>query len=142
MVDYKIRDIFIFLIIFSFVFSFLWFFIDLREIESYIIGKLLNCEINKNSLICNGKTYNIVKECTGILSIAFLISIFIFDRNRINKFYIVLGIFILILWNFVRIILVIISNGNDIIHSSTWFISVILILIFIYLSYFSKSDKQ
>ena len=138
MQNYKIIDIFKFLFMFVVVFLFLWFFVDLRELEAFVISKLLNCGTQKNFLICNGEAFEIVKECTGILSISFLISILIFDYKRINKIYIILGIIFLFIWNIIRILLVIYLNGNDLIHSSTWFISVLFVLIFIALAYFKK----
>jgi len=138
MQEYKIIDIFRFLLVFVFVFLFLWFFVDLRELESFIISKLLNCEIQKNFLICNGKIFEIVKECTGILSISFLRLFLIFDYKRVNKVYVILGIIFLFIWNIIRILLVIYLNGSDLIHSSTWFISVLFVLVFIALAYFKK----
>ena len=136
--NYRLYDILKFLIVFIFVYLILWFFIDLRGLEAKIIGKILNCKIQKNFLICDGKIFEIVKECTGILSISFLISILIFDFKTINKKYIILGIIFLLIWNIVRILLVIYLNGNEFIHSSTWFISVLFVLVFIYLSYFKR----
>ncbi len=138
MKDYKIIDIFKFLIIFAIVFSFLWFFVDLRKLEAFIISKILNCKTQENFLICNEKIFEIVKECTGILSVSFLFSVLIFDYKRINKIFIILGTIFLLVWNIIRILLVIYLKGNDFVHSTTWFISVLFVLVFVSFAYLKK----
>jgi exosortase/archaeosortase family protein len=75
-------------------------------------------------------TFTIVSSCTGVVSFSLLTALLHATPMKRKSFYALLGFFLFVLWNVVRVVLTLSFGGGlaRILHDAFWMLSVILVI--------------
>jgi len=109
----------------------------LQHPTAAIVAAMVGCPVSENAIVCGYNEYEIVPECTGIVSIVLLISLLLvlpLDRSKKIRAAIFGSLFLYIL-NLFRIYSLIRLSESlfafDLLHMLFWFASPVIVIIYI-----------
>jgi len=109
----------------------------LQHPTAAIVAAMVSCPVNGNAIVCGYNDYEIVPECTGIVSIVLLLSLLLvlpLDRSKKIRTAVFGSLFLYILNLFRVYALIGLSESIfafDLLHLLFWFASPVIVILYV-----------